>query len=84
MDDASGAEFYQCNLCSSKYGTKKAIKTHITTKHKKQKKNDEKEIEPEPENKEDNDFEFETDEGTFGPNGEFVPSTSIFLKWKTT
>ena len=28
------------NVCTAKYGTKKAIRTHMTTKHKSKKKND--------------------------------------------
>ena len=41
-NEETGAEIYQCTICSSKYGTKKAIRTHVTTKHKSKKKNDEK------------------------------------------
>ena len=41
-NEETGAEVYQCTICSSKYGTKKAIRTHVTTKHKPKKKNDEK------------------------------------------
>ena len=39
-NEESGAEVYQCNVCTAKYGTKKAIRTHMTTKHKSMKKND--------------------------------------------
>jgi hypothetical protein len=53
-NEETGAEVYQCNICSSKYGTKKAIRTHITTKHKPKKKNDEK-----SEASKDDDFVYE-------------------------
>ena len=33
-NDETGAEIYQCNLCESKFGTKKSVKTHVTAKHK--------------------------------------------------
>ena len=41
-NEETGAEVYHCNVCISKYGTKKAIRTHMTTKHKPKKKVEEK------------------------------------------
>ena len=41
-NEDTGAEVYQCNICNPKYGTKKAIRTHVTSKHKPKKKNEDK------------------------------------------
>ena len=80
----TGAEVYQCNTCDSKYGTKKAIKTHVTTKHKAKKKIDEKNGDKKDDDssnsKEVSDFEFGEDMDTsngFGKEGDFTPSTQV-------
>ena len=55
-NEETGADVYECVICSSKYGTQKAIRTHLTTKHKHKKKTEEKN---ESTNKDD-DFVYET------------------------
>ena len=62
-NDETGAEIYQCLVCSSKYGTKKAMKTHNTTKHKTKKKE-----ETPKEDEIASEFDFSEEPG-------FVPST---------
>ena len=86
-NEETGAEVYKCNLCDAKYGTKKAMKTHLTTKHKKKKnedKNDGKSDAKNDEKSEDNvkdvsDFEYEDVDGSksFVNDGSFVPSTQV-------
>ena len=87
MNEETGAEVYKCNLCDAKYVTKKAMKTHLTTKHKKKKnedKNDGKSDAKNDEKSEDNvkdvsDFEYEDVDGSksFVNDGSFVPSTQV-------
>ena len=72
-NEESGAEVYQCTVCSAKYGTKKAIKTHVTTKHKPKKKNEETTVEKSDDKNENEDTVLELEEST----GDFVRSTQI-------
>ena len=57
-NEETGAEVYQCNLCPAKFGTKKSIKTHGTTKHKVKKPNEEKSEEVKESEVEVEGFEF--------------------------
>ena len=71
-NEETGAEVYQCNICNAKYGTKKAMKTHNTTKHKTKKKTEEKT----DQQKDDSEFVFEGEvNDTFGKSADFAFST---------
>ena len=63
-NDETGAEIYQCNACSSKYGTKKAIKTHVTSKHKPKKKTEDKIEEKNDPTSPESEFVFDDKEGS--------------------